>query len=187
MKKRSILNATQTPELDNPSAGFVFELPKTPSTATVPNVTGMCEDFAEPEYCKDQKTGIVTRHSTPAESIALMKAAEGRADDLPNLLKGPCWIAELDGKIVGCLGTRLIFEVHPFPVPGAPLDDAETNERAEQLLLEMCHRWMRSFRNGLGISHVASIASTPERQHLLARLGWKLCSLGESMLFGRTF
>jgi hypothetical protein len=151
----------------------------------VPDVSAMVDDFAEAEFYKCRKTGIVTRHATPAEKIRLMTTARQSGGGVADLLKGPCWVAEIDGQIIGCLRARLIFEVQPFPVQTSTTP--EINNRADALMLEACHRWMRSFRNGLGVDESFQVATTPDRQSLLKRLGWKAVNVAQSTLFGKNF
>jgi hypothetical protein len=161
---------------------------KEQSIEAVPNVTAMVEDFAEHEFYKCQKTGIITRAATDDEKIQLMKNAEqdGRELSPVNLLKGPVWVAELDGQIIGCLRARLMFEVQPFPVRRGELT-SETNGRLWQLLLESCHRWMRSFRNGLGVESAVTICGDNDTYALLTRLGWKVPDFTGQTLFTRGF
>jgi hypothetical protein len=154
----------------------------------VPNLTGMVEDFAESELHKCQKTGIITRAATEAEKIQIMKNAEQDRGELQatNLLKGPVWVAEFDGQIIGCLRARLMFEVQPFPVRRAE-PTPEINSRVGQLLLESCHRWMRSFRNGLGVESAVTVCGDGDTRATLGRLGWKIPDLTGQTLFTRGF
>jgi hypothetical protein len=184
MKKQLPTPAVSASSQEQQPDGLLIDIPVADG---VPNVTAMVEDFAPPEYYKCQKTGIVTRVPTIEEKARLMDAAKQQGMELCcDLQKGPAWIAELDGAIVGCLRARLTFEVQPFPVPASP-QTAETVERASQLLLEAGHRWMRSFRNGLGVEESFQVATTPDRQNLLKRLGWKTLNVAEGTLFGKNF
>ena len=186
MKKRSSPGATE-PNTENQPDGLLIEISDIDGMDGVPNVSAMVEDFAPPEYYKCQKTGIVTRVPTIEEKGRLMNAAKQQGIEVCcDLQKGPAWVAEAEGEIIGCLRARLIFEVQPFPVQAGAVTP-ELNERAEQLLLEACHRWMRSFRNGLGVEETFQVATTPDRQNLLKRLGWKALNVAEATLFGKTF
>jgi hypothetical protein len=187
MKKQSAPAALDAPMKESQPDGLLIKVPDVAGMDVVPNVTAMVEDFAPPEYFKCQKTGIVTRVPTIEEKARLMNAAKQQGIEVHcDLQKGPAWVAEAEGEIIGCLRARLIFEVQPFPVQGGALTP-EMNERAAQLMLEACHRWMRSFRNGLGVEESFQLAVTPDRQNLLKRLGWKVFNVAEATLFGKTF
>jgi hypothetical protein len=181
MKKQSSPNPQSQPD------GLLIEIPDISSTDSVPNVSAMVEDFAPREYFKCQKTGIVTRAPMIEEKARLMNAARQQGIEVNcDLQKGPAWVAEIDGKVIGCLRARLVFEVQPFPVQSGPLTP-EISDRAEYLMLEACHRWMRSFRNGIGVDESFQVAATPDRQNLLKRLGWKALNIAEATLYGKTF
>lgn len=143
----------------------------------------------------DQKTGIITRQLTMEERHRLTKAELDRCGQAIDLLRVPCWVAEENGKIIGCMAARVVFEViaHPVQSPeGVPM---LPTGHAERLLLETCHRWMRSNKakagthiaNGVG-SHFAIYKSPAEStSELLRRLGWKLVDFASSTIFARTF
>jgi hypothetical protein len=135
----------------------------------------------------DQKKGIVTRHPTLEEIEALMKAEVDRCGHANNLMTMPSWIAEQDGKIIGCLSVRPVFEVLPFPVQSAEGVPVIPSGRAERLLFEACHRWMRSAKNGTGAHYALSVSPDEDTSSQLTRLGWKLVDLAKSSVFWRTF
>lgn len=135
----------------------------------------------------DQKTGIITRHPTLEEIASLMKAEMDRCGQANNLMTMPSWIAEQDGKIIGCLSARMVFEVLPFPVQlevGVPVIPSG---RVERLLFEACHRWMRSAKNGVGAHYALSVSPDEGTSSQLSLLGWKLVDLAKSSLFWRIF
>jgi hypothetical protein len=135
----------------------------------------------------DQKSGIITRHPSPDETAVLMQAVRDQGGDPIDLHTTPTWVAEKDGKIIGCLAARLAFEVLPFPVQSAEGALSIPAGRAEQLLFESCHRWMRSAKNGVGAHYSVTVANDDDTGNLLHRLGWKVVDFAKSKVFARTF
>jgi hypothetical protein len=135
----------------------------------------------------DQKSGLITRHPTLEEIDQLMKAETDRGGRVVDLRTVPSWVVEENGVIVGCLVARPVFEVHSFPVASAEGIPTIPGGRAELLLLEACHRWLRSAKNGVGAHYAFSISPDESSDAQLARLGWKQIELGEQSVFARTF
>ncbi len=116
--------------------------------------------------------GLSIRHVEPKDFESLRQRLKENHSEALDLERMPCWIAEDDGKVIGVLGARLVWQLQPlliFPETKNKI----TRSRACFHLYRVATAWLGNRDlNRTGIHWFFAVTYSKGVKAWAKRLGW---------------
>lgn len=112
---------------------------------------------------------VTIRPAVPEDYPFLTERMEAAGGEVIALGEAPCWVAEQDGRIVGFLPLRAVWQMEPLIVLSG---QKITKSRAALLLYRAAEVWIADRNNGSGVHWYFTITRSPAVKAWAKRLGW---------------